>query len=122
METIRQFLSELWALRGMMLGACALFFLFLGYGSTVAPAAQLASVDGRLAYVQNCAACHANGLAGAPRISVREEWRERLEQGRIELARSVLKGKGGMPPKGGNASLSDPAALAALEYILSAVR
>lgn len=122
MEPIRQFCSEFWALRGMLLLACALFFLFLVYGSSVAPAAQAASVDGRMAYVQNCAACHANGVAGAPRLGSRDEWNDRLTQGRIELARSVLKGKGGMPPKGGNASLSDAAALAALEHILAAVK
>lgn len=115
-------ISEFWAMRSIALTACALFFLFLAYGTEIAPAAQAASADGRMTYVQNCAACHANGVAGAPRFGVREEWRERMEQGRIELARSVLKGKGGMPPKGGNASLSDSAALAALEHVLSAVK
>jgi len=121
-EPIRQFFSGFSALRGTMLVACALFFLFLGYGSGATPAVQTASADGRMAYVQNCAACHANGVAGAPRIGMREEWSGRLAQGHIELARSVLKGKNGMPPKGGNASLSDEAALAALAYIVSAVK
>lgn len=121
-EPIRQFFSELWALRNMMLLTCALFVLFLENGSAVAPVAQAAIIDGRMVYVQSCAACHANGVAGAPRIGAREEWDGRLGQGRIELARSVLKGRGGMPPKGGNASLSDAAALAALEYILSNVK
>lgn len=105
-----------------MLAAFGLFFLFLENGSAVAPAAPIAFVDGRIVYVQSCAVCHTNGVAGAPRIGVREDWGGRLAQGRIELARSVLKGKGGMPPKGGNASLSDEAALAALEYIVSAVK
>lgn len=121
-ESISQFFSELWALHGTMVAACVLFFLFLGSGSAVAPAAQVAPVDGRLAYAQTCASCHANGVAGAPRLGVREDWQVRLTQGRIELARSVLKGRGGMPPKGGNASLSDEAALAALEYIVSAAK
>lgn len=119
---IRQFFSELWVLRGKMLLVCGLFFLFLGNGSAVVPVAPATSVDGRLAYVQTCAACHTYGVAGAPRTGVREDWQGRLAQGRIELARSVLKGRGGMPPKGGNASLSDEAALAALEYIVSAVK
>lgn len=122
MKPIRQFLSEFSALRGTMLVACTLFFLSLGYGGGATPAVQTTSADGRLAYVQNCAACHANGVAGAPRYGVREEWSGRLAQGHIELARSVLKGKNGMPPKGGNASLSDEAALAALAHIMSAVK
>lgn len=119
---MRQFISEFWALRVVLLAACTFFFLFLGYGSAATPAVQPASADGRMVYVQNCAACHANGVANAPRFGARDEWSDRLAQGRIELARSVLKGKRGMPPKGGNASLSDAAALAALEYILSAAK
>lgn len=122
MELIRLLFSELWALRNMMMLSCAMFFLFLENGSAVAPVARVTIDDGRMVYVQNCAACHANGVAGAPRIGTREDWSGRLAQGRIELSRSVLKGRGGMPPKGGNASLSDEAALAALEYIVSAVK
>ncbi|MBI2509229.1 MAG: hypothetical protein HYV99_04450 [Betaproteobacteria bacterium] len=35
---------------------------------------------------------------------------------------SVLKGKGVMPPKGGNASLTDSDARAAMDYMLSQVK
>lgn len=121
-KLIRQSFTEFQTLRNMALALCVLFLLFLGNGSAVAPAAQAAVADGRMVYVQTCAACHANGVAGAPRFGVREEWAARLPLGRAKLALTVLKGEGGMPPKGGNASLSDAQALAALDYILDGLR
>ncbi|MBI2307355.1 MAG: cytochrome c5 family protein [Rhodocyclales bacterium] len=77
---------------------------------------------GRRVYVEVCAACHANGVAGAPRFGNRAEWEMRVLLGRKELVRSVLKGKGAMPPKGGNASVSDLQAEAAMDYMLAGVR
>jgi cytochrome c5 len=76
---------------------------------------------GRDIFLQNCAACHVNGVAQAPRIGNRAEWEPRLAAGRQSLLSSVLCGKGGMPPKGGNASISDAQAAAGLDYILEAV-
>lgn len=76
---------------------------------------------GRDVYVETCAACHARGAGHAPRVGSRVEWNERLLAGREALLRSVLKGKGGMPPKGGNASLSDSQARAALDHLLSRI-
>jgi cytochrome c5 len=76
-------------------------------------------------YRQSCAVCHAVGVAGAPgtpRLGVQSDWASRLAGGRPELLRAVLKGKGAMPPKGGDASLSDAQAKAALDYMLSKVK
>ncbi|MBI4936928.1 MAG: cytochrome c5 family protein [Nitrosomonadales bacterium] len=87
------------------------------------PAAGFADEGGDV-YRQACAVCHAVGVAGAPgtpRLGVRQDWAERLVAGRPEMLRSVLKGKGAMPPKGGDASLSDAQAQAALDYMLSRV-
>ena len=76
---------------------------------------------GRDVFLQNCAACHVTGLAQAPRVSSLAEWEARLATGRPSLLNSVLRGKGGMPPKGGNASISDAQATAALDYIVGRV-
>lgn len=76
---------------------------------------------GREVFLQNCAACHVSGVAQAPRINVIAEWEPRLANGRQNLLNSVLRGKGGMPPKGGNASISDAQATAALDYIVGRV-
>ena len=78
--------------------------------------------DGGDVYRQACAVCHAagiSGIPGAPRVGVHTDWSDRLAAGRAELLHSVLRGKGAMPPKGGNASLSDTQAAAALDYMLS---
>jgi cytochrome c5 len=76
---------------------------------------------GRKVFLQNCAACHVHGVAQAPRVSSPADWEPRLAQGRQSLVNSVLRGKDGMPPKGGNASISDAEAIAALDYIVGRV-
>lgn len=78
--------------------------------------------EGRRIYVEVCAACHTNGVVGAPRYGVRSDWELRMLRGRKELMGSVLKGRGAMPPKGGNASVTDAQAAAATDYILAGVR
>lgn len=78
--------------------------------------------DGKAVYTQTCAACHALGLAGAPKLADKAAWAPRVGAGKDALMVSVLRGKGGMPPKGGNASISDVDARAAVEYILSQVK
>jgi cytochrome c5 len=80
------------------------------------------AADGKLIYAQACAMCHAQGVAGAPRLSDKLAWRPRIAAGKAALLTSVLKGKGAMPAKGGNASLSDADVNAAVEFILTEVR
>lgn len=84
--------------------------------------------EGDEVYKRSCAICHAAGVPGtpdAPKISSRGEffahWYRRLFAGREVLLHSVLNGKGAMPPKGGDASLSDSEAEAALDYMLAQI-
>lgn len=87
------------------------------------PATGFADEGGNI-YRQTCAICHATGvpgIPGAPKIGVQTDWDRRLANGRPEMLHSVLRGKGAMPPKGGNASLSDAQAGAALDYMLSKI-
>lgn len=114
-------------MKHLIVACCVTVGLLLGIGSGAPPLvlagdAAGRDVDGKRIYVQTCAACHANGVAGAPRFGSRGDWTERLSRGRKELEHSVLKGKDGMPPKGGNASLTDVHAMAALDYILAGLR
>lgn len=90
--------------------------------SALITAAGAAAADGKVIYAQTCAQCHANGLAGAPRTSDKAAWTQRLALGRDAMLTTVLKGKGAMPPKGGNASLSDAEARAATDYMLEQLR
>ena len=76
-------------------------------------------LSGAEVYAQSCAMCHAKGTGGAPRPGEADAWRSRLAVGRADLLLSVLRGKGAMPPKGGNASLTTREVNAALEHMLS---
>jgi cytochrome c5 len=52
-------------------------------------------------YTQACTVCHAQGVAGAPKIGDKAAWAPRLAQGVDGLVASVVKGKNAMPPRGG---------------------
>jgi cytochrome c5 len=58
-------------------------------------------------------------VAGSPRLGDKEAWAPRLKQGADVLLQSVLKGKGAMPPKGGNAALSDAEIWEAVQFMIS---
>lgn len=83
-------------------------------------AAQAA--DGPAVYNQNCAMCHAPGLANSPKFGDKEAWAPRVKTGRDALLASAIKGKGVMPAKGGNPKLSDEDVGAALDHMLAAVK
>jgi len=90
--------------------------------ATMFGAGAAVAADGKALYTQTCAACHASGVAGAPKLGDKAAWVSRVAAGNQALLASVLKGKGAMPPKGGNASLSDEDAKAAVDYMVSAVK
>ncbi|WP_201493096.1 c-type cytochrome [Rubrivivax sp. A210] len=48
-----------------------------------------------------CAACHATGAAGAPKLGDAAAWGPRVKNGFDALLTSALKGKGAMAPQGG---------------------
>lgn len=57
--------------------------------------------EGSVVYANQCAACHAAGVAGAPKFADNAAWAPRLTQGYEALLTSVLKGKGAMAAQGG---------------------
>ena len=52
-------------------------------------------------YKAQCAACHATGAAGAPKMGDTAAWAPRIKTGYEALLNSALKGKGAMAPQGG---------------------
>lgn len=88
--------------------------------ASAAPVHAAPALTGAEVYAQSCAKCHSIGIGGAPRPHEVDQWRDRLAAGRANLLRSVLRGKGEMPPKGGNASLSVREVSDALDFILPA--
>ena len=89
----------------------------------VAPAtAAPAGADGRKVFEGGCIACHGAGVAGAPKFGDKAAWAPRIKTGMDALYTSALKGKGIMPPKGGNPSLSDADVKAAVDYMVAAAK
>lgn len=81
-----------------------------------------ASVEGKKLYSNACQACHAAGVAGAPKLGDKTAWAPRIKQGKDVLYASVLKGKGVMPPRGGAANATDEEIKAAVDYMLESVK
>lgn len=81
-------------------------------------AAASSAVDGKGTYTSACFACHGTGAAGAPKVGDKGAWSKRISQGMDALLDHAINGFKGMPPKGGNASLSDAAVEAAVEYMV----
>ena len=88
-----------------------------------APAqAAAGKADGRKVYESTCMTCHGTGVANAPKFGDKKAWAMHLMHGTAELYQTALKGKGAMPPKGGNLTLSDAEVKAAVDYMLGAVK
>lgn len=66
-----------------------------------------------------CAACHAAGLLGAPKLGDKTLWGPRIATGYAALLNSALKGKNAMPAQGGG-DLSDAEVARALVYMANA--
>lgn len=92
--------------------------------ATSAPAAPApaATGPGKKVYDGACVACHATGVAGAPKFGDKAAWAPRLKAGVDGLTASAIKGKGAMPPKGGNTSIPDADIKAAVEYMTTAAK
>ena len=56
---------------------------------------------GEEVYAAQCTACHAAGLAGAPKSGDEAAWAPRIKTGYEALLNSALKGKGAMAAQGG---------------------
>lgn len=62
---------------------------------------------GAQVYESTCAACHTAGVAGAPKLGDAEAWGPLIDSGLDAMLEIALNGKGAMPARGGNSSLSD---------------
>jgi cytochrome c5 len=90
-----------------------------------APAAA-AKADGKKVHDTACMACHATGVAGAPKTGDKAAWTVRIAQGTSVLYDHAVKGfqgkAGVMPAKGGNTALSDDEVKAAVDYMVGVAK
>jgi len=89
--------------------------------AVAAPAADLPA-NGEQAFQKTCSACHAQGVAGAPKVGDHAAWDARIAQGKETLYKHAIGGyqggKGVMPAKGGT-SWPDDTIKAAVDYMVS---
>jgi len=90
------------------------------------PAAPAAVLTGEQVYSTTCIACHAAGVAGAPKFGDKGAWAPRLGQGLAVLHKHALEGfqgkSGVMPPKGGRVDLADQSISNAVDYMVNAAK
>jgi len=72
-----------------------------------APPAAPGARGGEAIVKATCAACHQAGVAKAPKIGDKSDWATHIGHGLAPLVQSAIKGKGAMPPRGGDATLTD---------------
>jgi cytochrome c5 len=91
---------------------------------TIPPAAGKAPspAAGKATFDAACIVCHGAGVAGAPKLADKAAWAPRIKTGIEALHASALKGKGAMPPKGGNLALADADVKAAVDYMVAAAK
>ncbi|RII82985.1 cytochrome c5 family protein [Neopusillimonas maritima] len=84
-------------------------------------AAAPAEIDpaGEKLYNTVCLACHAAGVAGAPKLGDKAAWEPLAAKGIDSLVSTVISGKGAMPPKGGAVQASDAEIRAAVQFMVS---
>lgn len=87
-----------------------------------AAAAPAKAGDGKALYETACVACHAAGVANAPKLGDKAAWAPRMKSGMDTLYASVIKGKGTMPPKGTAMSASDVEIKASVDYMVSSLK
>jgi cytochrome c5 len=89
---------------------------------TMGVASSVMAADGKAVYDKTCVACHATGVANAPKFGDKAAWAPRAATGKAALLASVKNGKGAMPPKAGNADLKDDEIAAAIDFMLAAAK
>ncbi len=94
---------------------------------TVTAVAPTTSANpGEAAYNKVCFACHAQGIAGAPKFGDAAAWGPRIAQGIDTLRKHSIEGfqgaAGVMPPKGGAVDMPNEDVEAAVDYMVKAAQ
>ena len=77
--------------------------------------------DGAALYRTACFACHDVGVAGAPKFADKKLWAPRIATGVDAMVKTVITGKGAMPPNGGT-QLTEAQIREVVEYMANAAK
>jgi cytochrome c5 len=111
--------GKLW-LSDLEVARAVTYMVNLSGGNWVEPATKAelnAERSGEDVVKLQCVNCHGEGLNGAPKIGDLEAWVPRMSQTLEYLVRSAIRGHGGMPPRGGQANLTDNELRSAILYM-----
>ncbi len=75
------------------------------------------SATGEETFKAVCANCHAQGLAGAPKVGDTKAWSKLIKEGQVPLTADGFNGVRAMPAKGGRAELTLPEFAAAVVHM-----
>ncbi|MDH3979036.1 MAG: c-type cytochrome [Gammaproteobacteria bacterium] len=78
-----------------------------------------AAKSGEDIYNGSCMACHAAGVAGAPKLGDAAAWAPRIAAGMDSLVANAINGLNAMPPKGLCMTCSDDDLKAVVEYMVN---
>lgn len=89
-----------------------------------APEQKTAAVNpaGEQLYKTVCFACHATGVANAPKFGDKAAWAPYISTGMDAMVKVAMTGKGAMPPKGGAANASEDDIRAAVQFMVNAAQ
>ena len=104
----------------------ALFLVACGEPTENQPASSSDVVaetrTGVTVFNQFCFSCHAAGVAGAPRLGVKEDWAPRVALVREVMMSNIIEGMPpAMPPKGLCNQCSEEELENALDYMLNSI-
>ena len=81
------------------------------------PNAPVVAKSGKEVVDAVCQACHMTGALNAPKIGDKARWGKLIAEGLNSLTQEAIKGVRQMPPRGGDASLSDLEVARAVAYM-----
>ncbi|WP_211314726.1 c-type cytochrome [Thioalbus denitrificans] len=87
--------------------------------AAAAPAAASGAAAGEAIYNKACIACHAAGVAGAPKLGDAAAWEPRIAKGIDALLQSAINGLNAMPPRGTCMDCSDDDLRNGIEFMIS---
>ncbi|BBB28185.1 c-type cytochrome [Neptunomonas japonica] len=90
-------------------------------GGAVVAAAAGGARSGEDVYKASCAACHAIGVAGAPKYGT-SDWTDRGAKGIDALLKTAISGINAMPPRGTCAACSDDELQAAVQHMMDSAQ
>jgi cytochrome c5 len=77
---------------------------------------------GKSIYDTKCMACHATGVAGAPKYGDKEAWAPRIATGMDALLKNATSGIRAMPPKGTCMDCTEDQLKSAIQYMVDAAK